>query len=67
MHEFGLAALSSHEQSDEKGTMEHLERMEEASKSIITLLSDLESDILNMDVSLPAVGSGGDSEEVDLF
>lgn len=67
VHEYGLAALHAHENDDETGTIENLEKMESASKLIVQLLSDLERDILDMEVSLPAVGSGGGEEEVDLF
>lgn len=70
VHEFGLAALKAHEKGQEQVTIDQLEKMEASSKQIIGLLSDLERDILEMDVALPAVGQGsdgGDGEEVDLF
>lgn len=68
VHEAGIAALKAHEENDEAKTLDALEQMETASKQIISLLSELEADILEMDVSLPAVGSGGDqADEVDLF
>jgi len=69
VHQYGLAALSAHEKGDDSEVMAHLEKMEEASKEVISLLTDLERDILEMDVTLPTLGSAGatDEEEIDLF
>jgi hypothetical protein len=67
LHEEGVLALRAFLNKDENGTIKHLENMELASDSVISAITHLEEEILELDVDAFNLSQSSEGEEVDLF
>ncbi len=67
VHTLGLQALASHDDKDEAAAFKYLERMETSSDHLISALSELEGQLLELDETVAQHPADAEGSDVDLF
>lgn len=68
VHHFGVLAMGQHDKNNEEAAYQELKKMEEASDRLISLLDDLEVEIVRSEVDSDYVkATAAVEEDVDLF